>query len=493
MTIIETQTGHNYYFDHIQKQWLLLNPTFLYFIKTKIENQIFPTNEKHQKRISQLMKYYNNKYNFLSSHNYFDNLDKSNLFKLELTANDINYNLANTPQVVFEVTENCNLSCKYCGYGELYQKGINRSNRNLSFENAKALIDYLSGLWNSNYYHSYNRGIEIGFYGGEPLINMNFIKQVVDLCSHISLNDDYFKFNITTNGILLDKHIEFLVNNNFTIKISLDGDFINNGYRITKNGENSFDKVFQNIKYIQKKFSDFFNTNVHFNSVLHNKNSAKEIHTFFSTNFQKLPAVLPLNNSGILESKKDEFWEMYRNYNQSVSESGDSTIDIDFFTSSPKILDLSLFVHSEIGYNYTNYINLLKDQSFLREIQTGTCLPFGKKIYLRANGEILPCERIDHIFSLGRVEKGRVHLDFNLVAKKYNAYYKKLRSQCISCYIHSSCKQCLFYIPNINIKNPICRSYKNIQAYKNYLDEMVNEIEKDKKTYVRIKKEIFNN
>lgn len=83
MTIIETQTGHNYYFDHIQKQWLLLNPTFLYFIKTKIENQIFPTNEKHQKRISQLMKYYNNKYNFLSSHNYFDNLDKSNLFKLE--------------------------------------------------------------------------------------------------------------------------------------------------------------------------------------------------------------------------------------------------------------------------------------------------------------------------------------------------------------------------------------------------------------------------
>jgi len=81
---------------------------------------------------------------------------------------------------------------------------------------------------------------------------MNFIKQVVDLCSHISLNDDYFKFNITTNGILLDKHIEFLVNNNFTIKISLDGDFINNGYRITKNGENSFDKVFKNIKYIQK-------------------------------------------------------------------------------------------------------------------------------------------------------------------------------------------------------------------------------------------------
>jgi len=95
-----------------------------------------------------------------------------------------------------------------------------------------------------------------------------------------------FKFNITTNGILLDKHIEFLVNNNFTIKISLDGDFINNGYRITKNGENSFDKVFQNIKYIQKKFSDFFNTNVHFNSVLHNKNSAKEIHTFFLQTFK---------------------------------------------------------------------------------------------------------------------------------------------------------------------------------------------------------------
>jgi uncharacterized protein len=502
ITIVKTNNENNYYFDYIRKQWLLFSPFFLKVIKSKFETQSSlrnvktntrnPTKKKHKYLTKNLIKYYNDKISYLLSHNYFSNSDKNIEFIKELTANDINYYLANTPQLLFEVTEKCNLSCKYCGYGELYHKGIDRSNRTLNFEDARALIEYLSSLWNSDFYQSSNRGIEIGFYGGEPLVNMSFIKRVVEFCVNTPLKEDYFKFNMTTNGVLLDKYIDFLVKYNFNINISLDGDFENNGYRITKEGYNSFSKVFKNVKLVQNNYSSFFNAHVQFFSVLHNKNSAKEIHSFFTKNFQKMPVIMPLNNSGILENKKDEFWQLYRNYNQSVLESGDPTlIDQDIFTGSPKIGDISFFIHSEIGYNYNNYFNLLTDQYLLRKIPTGTCMPFAKKIYLTTQGDILPCERIDHIFTLGRVENGIVNLDFHEIAKKYNGYYKKLKSQCQGCYTHSSCKQCLFVIPNINLSDPVCRSFKNMQAYKNYLDEMTNEVEINNKTFVRIKNEIF--
>ena len=85
---------------------------------------------------------------------------------------------------------------------------------------------------------------------------------------------------MTTNATLIDRHISFLVKNDFHITISLDGSKQNQNYRVFHNGKNSFDKVFRNIKLIREKYPDFFEINVSFNSVLHNRNSVEEIHKF---------------------------------------------------------------------------------------------------------------------------------------------------------------------------------------------------------------------
>jgi uncharacterized protein len=57
----------------------------------------------------------------------------------------IKNNLINLKNIVFEVTEKCNLNCKYCGLSDqLYQKYDVRKNRDLPFKKAQMIIDYLS-------------------------------------------------------------------------------------------------------------------------------------------------------------------------------------------------------------------------------------------------------------------------------------------------------------------------------------------------------------
>lgn len=57
--------------------------------------------------------------------------------------------LANTPQITFEITDACNLKCEYCGYGKFYSDYDERKLTNLPPQKAKFLLDFLCSLWSS--------------------------------------------------------------------------------------------------------------------------------------------------------------------------------------------------------------------------------------------------------------------------------------------------------------------------------------------------------
>ena len=46
-----------------------------------------------------------------------------------ITSEKVTNLIANLPQLVFEVTDACNLKCKYCAYGELYNDYDKRENK----------------------------------------------------------------------------------------------------------------------------------------------------------------------------------------------------------------------------------------------------------------------------------------------------------------------------------------------------------------------------
>ena len=375
---------------------------------------------------------------------------------------EIKNNLINLKNIVFEVTEKCNLSCKYCRLSErLYQKHDERKYRDLPFEKAKLMIDYLLNLWKESYIAEMNFPLAVGFYGGEPLLNMPLIKKIIDYIEKSNITGRKIYYAMTTNAMLLDKHMDFLAEKKFNLTISFDGDETAQSYRIDRSGNNSFNQVLQNAKLLQRTYPEYFNgIEVNFISVLHNRNDVEPLLNFFKTHFSKTPLINPLSSHDISEDKKEEFRRMYQNKSQSLIKSTNcEAIEDKHFLEMPKGLRLSQFLYQKSGNIYYNYNQLLIQKHGNEIVSTGTCTPFSKKLFLAVDGKILPCERIDHDLAVGYIHDDFVELDYKHVAEQHNYYLYKVADQCISCAAGTFCYQCMYHIDDIRKKSPHCTEF----------------------------------
>lgn len=81
-------------------------------------------------------------------------------------------------------------------------------------------------------------------------MNYKLIKEIIDYVENIKEINRKFSFSMTTNAVLLDKYMDYLVEKEFHLLISLDGDEYGQSYRIGTKGENSFNKVITNVKLL---------------------------------------------------------------------------------------------------------------------------------------------------------------------------------------------------------------------------------------------------
>lgn len=142
------------------------------------------------------------------------------------------------------IAHDCNLRCKYCFADEgAYQgkKGL------MSLETGKKAIDFViekSGA---------RKNIEIDFFGGEPLINFETVKGIVEYAKikEKEFNKN-FRFTITTNGLLLDdEKIKYINENMANIVLSIDGRReINDKMRVRADGSGCYDKILPEFQKI---------------------------------------------------------------------------------------------------------------------------------------------------------------------------------------------------------------------------------------------------
>ncbi len=93
--------------------------------------------------------YYLRKFDYLKKKGLISADDSLEPEYCHLEKKDLTDAVFNTHQIVFEVTDRCNLHCRYCGYGDLYDNYDKRLDKDMSFETFKTLYDYLKDLWNS--------------------------------------------------------------------------------------------------------------------------------------------------------------------------------------------------------------------------------------------------------------------------------------------------------------------------------------------------------
>ena len=135
------------------------------------------------------------------------------------------------------VAHTCNLDCEYC----FASQGKYHGERALmSFEVGKCALDFL--VENSGDRHN----LEVDFFGGEPLMNWQVVKDLVAYARSIEQqHDKCFRFTLTTNGMLVDDDvIEFSNSEMDNVVMSLDGrKEINDHFRKTAGGVGSFDII----------------------------------------------------------------------------------------------------------------------------------------------------------------------------------------------------------------------------------------------------------
>ena len=146
------------------------------------------------------------------------------------------------------VAHDCNLRCQYC-FASTGDFGTGR--KIMPFEVAKKAIDFVierSGK---------RRNIEVDFFGGEPLMAWDTVKQTIDYAR--SIEEEHgkkFRFTITTNGLLLDdEKIDYINANMDNVVLSLDGrPSVNDEMRKTVSGAGSYDIIVPKFqKLVQKR------------------------------------------------------------------------------------------------------------------------------------------------------------------------------------------------------------------------------------------------
>ncbi len=398
------------------------------------------------------------------------------------------YHLQHLSQLVFEVTDGCNLNCKYCAYSSMYEGYDNREFKNLPFKIAKTAIDYVMDIRDSS--PDINYPLTISFYGGEPLLNFSLISKVIEYIKN-KYSDKKVRFGMTTNAMLLDKYLDFITSNNFRLTISLDGDEKGQSYRIDHIGKNSFSRVFRNIDLLKTLYPVYFKNNVMFNSVMHNMNSAESTFDFIKRNFNKTPLLSPLNPVGIRKEKIEEFNTMYQNINESVLNSSScESLEAEMFIRSPRISSLVNYIFRYSNNVYGEYNDLIFNLGAKAEIKTGTCSPFSRKMFITVNGKILQCERIGHQFALGYVTDGSVYLNLDEIVENQNKIISKIQKQCKKCYFEKVCPQCIFNITSILDKNPKCDRFCSKEKFERIINATTDYLVKHPCYYERILHEV---
>ncbi len=135
------------------------------------------------------------------------------------------------------IAHSCNLCCSYCFAGQGKYKGKDAL---MSFETGKQALDFL--VANSKG----RRNLEVDFFGGEPLLNFDVVKKLVEYARSIEKEaGKNFRFTLTTNGVLIDDDvIDFAKCEMSNVVLSLDGrKEVHDHFRVDMAGNGSWEKI----------------------------------------------------------------------------------------------------------------------------------------------------------------------------------------------------------------------------------------------------------
>lgn len=306
------------------------------------------------------------------------------------------------------VAHDCNLKCRYC----FAEEGEYHGKRSLmSTEVGKKAIDFI--IANSGN----RRNLEVDFFGGEPLMNFEVVKQIVEYGrEQEKLHNKNFRFTITTNGVLLDDEKQKYINENMhNVVLSIDGrKEINDFMRPRAGGQGSYDLIVPKFQKLaeSRNQTDYYvrGTFTHYNL-----DFAKDIFHFADDLGFKQVSVEPVvaDESEDYAIREEDLETIYREYEKIAEE---------------------LYIRHKTGEKDFNFFH------FMVDLTGGPCV--AKRLsgcgsgteYMAVSpeGDLYPCHQFvgQPEFKIGTVFEGIKNTDIREEFANCNVYTKPDCKKC---------------------------------------------------------------
>lgn len=179
------------------------------------------------------------------------------------------------------VAHTCNLNCSYCFASQGKYHGDRAV---MSYEVGKRALDFL--IENSGS----RRNLEVDFFGGEPLMNFDVVKKLVEYARSVEKeHNKNFRFTLTTNGLLIDDDVIDFANREMSnVVLSLDGrKEIHDKFRVDYAGNGSWERI---VPKFQKLVSERGGKNYYMRGTFTHANPdfVKDIRTMLDLGFTEL-------------------------------------------------------------------------------------------------------------------------------------------------------------------------------------------------------------
>jgi uncharacterized protein len=335
-------------------------------------------------------------------------------------------------QLTLQVTQQCNLRCAYCAYSGQYLNQRTHSSKRMSLETAIQAIDFFLD------HNSELSEVTIGFYGGEPLLEFDLMKQCTEYAKS-KVEGKKVNFNITTNGTLIsDEVADFFAENDFILNISLDGSKEEHDInRKFANGEGSFDTIIANIKKMRDRYPEYARK-ISIATTINPHIDLSCVMEYFSTDEVFRDRSIMFN----AVNEKDYL--------------GDLTYDQKYYNvRNYEYIKMLFSLAGKLDEKYVSPLVSRAKGTFdqkqkgivSRTILTpkahhgGPCLPGVKRLFVRTDGALFPCERINELlefFKIGTLEDG---LDIEKIRNILNIG-KLTENECKNCWSLRQCTLC---------------------------------------------------
>ena len=319
---------------------------------------------------------------------------------------------AKRPTVVkalcLHIAHDCNLACQYC----FAEEGEYHGKRELmSYEVGKKALDFL--VANSGN----RRNLEVDFFGGEPLMNFQVVKDLVAYGRSLEKeHDKNFRFTLTTNGVLLDDDImEFANKEMGNVVLSIDGrKEVHDRMRPFRKGAGSYDLIVPKFqKFAESRHQDKYYVRGTFTH--NNLDFSKDVLHLADLGFKQIsvePVVAQDTDSyAIREEDLPQLMDEYENL----------------------ALEMVRRHGTEEDFNFFHFMIDLEGGPCVAKRLSG-CGSGTEYLAVTPTGDLYPCHQFvgNTDFLMGNVDDGVVNTDLRDEFKSCNVYAKEKCRECFA-------------------------------------------------------------